>query len=257
VFDRAMAIISGGEDIAALERLDASPSAIAKRRKETAKLLERLRSPRAARRRKPLTTPEPLLFAPGEAIAWPTDKGQHIASWVPGKFKQDGWGFGIVGDAGHLYGVLAYHAVQALKLRRAERPAAGLAEHCPRSEHLYGKITPEAVTNLRVESLGPVAQAALGPPFDPEMAQRDARKAALVDGGLPPAFSLDAFNNAVWPGPKFMFMAPSGTPLDPNEPDQRPGMYEDDAEFPALPPDQPATRARYFTMLRDQAKAGS
>jgi len=33
---------------------------------------------------------------------------------------------------------------------------------------------------------------------------------------------LDAWNSTIWPGQKFPLPAPSGTPLDPDEPDQRP-----------------------------------
>jgi hypothetical protein len=33
---------------------------------------------------------------------------------------------------------------------------------------------------------------------------------------------LDAWNSTIWPGLKFPLPAPSGTPLDPDEPDQRP-----------------------------------
>jgi hypothetical protein len=106
-------------------------------------------------------------------------------------------------------------------------------------------VTPAIVEKLRIERLGTVPEPALGPPLDPETAERDARRAALHGPFLPQAFGLDAYNNSVWPGPKFMFMAPSGTPLDPDEPDQRAGMYDEDTEFPPLPPDRTATRAHY------------
>ncbi len=253
VFDRAVEIIEAGEDLAALEALASEKAVLAKRRKADAELLQRLRNPRPAKRRRPLKTPQPLLFGAGEAIAWPTDKGRYVSPSIGGGFKQDGWGFGIVSDVGHLYGLLAYHAVQALKWRRPERPSAELAVHCPRSEHEYGTVTPAIVEELGIERLGTVPEPALGPPLHPETAPRDARRAALHGPFLPRAFGLDAFNNSVWPGPKFMFMAPSGTPLDPDEPDQRPGMYDEDTEFPPLPPDRPATRAHYFNVMRAQA----
>ena len=253
VFDRALAIIEAGEDLAALEALGSEKDVLAKRRKADSELLQRLRNPRPARRRRPLEIPQPLLFGAGEAIAWPTDRGRHVSPWIDGGFKQDGWGFGIVSDVGHVYGVLAYHAVQALKWRRSERPAAELAAHCPRSEHQYGTIAPEVAQELRIERLGSLPEPALGPPLDPEAAFREARRAALHGPFLPQAFGLDAFDNSVWPGPKFMFMAPSGTPLDAGEPDQRPGMFEEDTEFSPLPPDRPATRAHYFTVLRARA----
>jgi hypothetical protein len=47
----------------------------------------------------------------------------------------------------------------------------------------------------------------------------------LQNIGLSDAFGLDAWNTWHW-DLKFPFPAPSGTPLDPHEPDQRPGPDE-------------------------------
>ena len=254
VFGRAIAIVEGSEDIGALEQLEAKPSALVKRRKHTAELIARLRNPRPAKPRRLVNTPQPLLFELGEAIAWPTDRGRFKAPWEP-RFKQNGWGFGIVSDVGHLYGTLAYHAVQALKWRRPERPSAALAARCARSEHFYGRITAKDVEAIGIERLGVVPDEALGPPLDPKTVDADRRKAALRESDLPGAFGLDAYNNSVWPGPKFMFLAPSAEQLDPGEPDQRPGMYEEDGEFPALRPDKPATRVHYFHLMRERMLA--
>lgn len=230
VFERAIAIVEKGEDVSMLTSLDAEPKTIAKRRKETVKLVERLRNPRPARKRRPLATPQPLLFERGEAIAWPTDRGDSInpyvaeeSLWKLGGFTQDGWGFGIISDAGHHFRVLAFHAVQVLKWRRSARPSPELAVHCPRSAHHYGTINELHVKRARVERLDLVAEAALGPAPEPNVAHRESRRAVLQDIGLTGAFGLDAWNNSVWPELKFCFSAPSGSPLDPDEPDQRPG----------------------------------
>jgi hypothetical protein len=236
VFDRAIAIIDAGEDLAMLAELEAQPRTIAARRKETTKLVARLRDPRPAKRRRPLAAPQPLLLAPGEALTWPTDRGDSINPyvaedqlWKLGGFTQDGWGFGIVTDAGHHYQVLAYYAVQILKWRRAERPSPELAVHCPRSAHHWGTINELHLKRARVERLGPVSAEALGPPPAPETARLSSRRAALEDIGLTDAFGLDAYNSSIWPELKFPFPAPSGTPLDPDEPDQRPGLFDDAA----------------------------
>jgi len=252
IFDRAVGIIEQGRDLTALEQLDADRKTIARRSKETAKLLERLSNPRPAKQRRPLKSPQPLLFELGEAIVWPTDKGQIKAPWVP-DFEQDGWGFGIVSDIGHLYGVLAFHAVQALRWRDSQRPSIGQAVHCARSEHLYGRITEEHVATVGIERLGTVPEEALGPPLHPASFESDRRKAALRDGGLPRAFGWDAFNHSIIPGPKFMFAAPSPMPLDPDDPNHLQNLIDQDNEFGPLPPDQPATRAHYFQVMRKQA----
>jgi hypothetical protein len=68
VFDHAIAIVDAGEDVATLEELEAEPRAIAKRRKETTMLVERLRDPRPAKPRRSLQKPQPLLLEPGEAL---------------------------------------------------------------------------------------------------------------------------------------------------------------------------------------------
>jgi hypothetical protein len=171
VFERALAIVEAGEDLAALEALDAESKTIAKRRKDTAKLVERLREPRPAKRRRPLNNPEPLLLEPGEALAWPTDRGNSINPYVPadslwrlGGFTQDGWGFGIVTEAGHQFHVLAYYAVQVLKWRRAERPSPELAVHCPRSPWHYGTTRKLHLERSGVERLGRAPDEAIGPP---------------------------------------------------------------------------------------------
>lgn len=244
IFERAIAIVEAGEDVAMLEELEAEPKTIAKRRKETTKLVERLRDPRPAKARRPLKKPQPLLFEPGEALTWPTDWGNSINPYVPeedlwrlGGFTQDGWGFGIVTEAGHHYQVLAYYAVQVLKWRRAERPSPELAVHCPRSAHHYGTMSELHLKRTRVERLGRVPDEALGPRPEPDVARRSSRRAALVDIGLSDVFGLDAWNSWVLPDLKFVFPAPSGAPLDPDEPDQRPGPYDHLTERGEPPPE--------------------
>ena len=261
VFDRALAIIESGEDLAALEALDSSPGLLAQRRKVHEELGGRLRDPRPAKPRRPLTKPQPLLFEENDAIVWPTDKGDCINPYVAedklhllGGFDQDGWGFGIVSAVGHHYGVLAFHSVQALRWRRRERPSPDLAARCPRSEHHYGTMTPQHFSRLKVERLGTVPAAALGPPQDPALALRESRQAALKDIGLSSAFGWDAFDHGVCPGPKFMFSAPSPVPLDPRESDRPDDVFDDDDGFDPLPPDRPATRAHYYEVMRAQAR---
>ena len=245
VFERAIAIVETGEDVAMLEELEAEPKTIAGRRKETTTLVERLRDPRPAKPRRPLKKPQPLLLGPGEALTWPTDGGRSINPYVPedllwklGGFTQDGWGFGIVTEAGHHYQVLAYYAVQVLKWRRAERPSPELAVHCPRSAHHYGTISELHLKRARVERLGRVPDEAMGPPPEPDVARRSSRRAALEDIGLSDAFALDGWNRWVWPDLKFLFPAPSGAPLDPDEPDQRPGSHDHSTERGEQPPEE-------------------
>ena len=222
VFERAVAIIENGEDLAALEKLGAEAGTIARRRKVTAELLDRLRNPRPAKPRRPLRKPQPLLFEVGDALIWPTDRGQEMSPWVPGGFKQDGWGFAIVTDTLHEYGVFAKYAVQMLMWRRPERPTLEVAAHCRRSHHAYGTISKRHVENMGIERIGKAPPDALGPPPNPQFADHRGIE-----------WHLDAFNKLCWNFLKFPIPAPSGTPIDPDEPDQRPGFEEFLAEFDA------------------------
>lgn len=260
VFERAIAIIEGGDDLAALEALDAEKSALVRRGKVHADLLERLCHPRPARPRRPLTKPQPLLFEENDVLTWPTDKGDCINPYLPqdklhllGGFQQNGWGFGIVSSVGHHYGVLAYHSIQALKWRHTGRPSGEAAAHCPRSEHHYGTMTPLHFSRLRIERLGSAPPIALGPPQDPEIALVKSRKAALENIGLSKAFGWDAAHHRVWPGPKFMFSAPVPRSVDHPDPGQRVGTLEESGAFSPLPPDRHATRAHYFNIIRARA----
>lgn len=230
VFDRARAIIESGEDVLELQALGASAGTVAKRRQETADLLARLRDPRPEKPRRPLRKPQPLFFEVGEALTWPTDRGDCINPYVApeklhllGGFNQDGWGFGVVSDAGHQFGVLAYHAVRALMWRRPERPTPELAAHCRRSGDHYGTLTEQRMRRLGIERIGRVSDEALGAPPDPFVRERQARRVTLENIGLDEPFGLDAFNS-IGPGTKFPFAPPSRQPLDPDEPDQRPGF---------------------------------
>jgi hypothetical protein len=213
IFERAIGIIESGQDLAALEKLDAGRGTLARRRKDTAKLLDRLRDPRPAKQRRPLKKPQPLLFEVGEALAWPTDHGNCFSEYVLGGFRPDGWGFGVITGTAHEYGVFARYTMQALMWRRPERPSAELAVHCRRSVNHYGGMSQRGIDSLQVERLGKAPAEAIAPWPDSHNVRRS---------GLP--FGLDAINR--FSECKFPHPAPSGTPLDPDEPDQRGGIEE-------------------------------
>ena len=99
--------------------------------------------------------------------------------------------------------------------------------HCQRSPYHYGTTSRLHLQRARVERLGRVPHEAIGPPPEPAVARRSARRAVLNNIGVSHAFGLDAWNT--WAAElKFPFPAPSGTPLDPHEPDQRPGPDRSD-----------------------------
>lgn len=209
IFERAIQIIERGEDVRALEKLDARPKAIAERRKDTAKLLERLRNPRPAKKRRPLKTPQPLLFEVGDALIWPTDKGNANSEWpawgLP--FEPDGWGFGVIVAAGHDYGVFAYYVIQHFMWRSAERPTLADAVNCRRSYFYGGGATLAGIEFKRIERIGKVDPKVLPP-----------RPEHWWKIGL--HLSLDAFNS--FSDTKYRYPPVSGVDMFPDEPDQRP-----------------------------------
>ena len=209
IFDRAIGIIERGEDIAALIKLDAKPGMVEKRRKVDAELLERLRNPRPPKKRRPLKTPQPLLFEVGDLLIWPTDKGtrnsEYPAWGIP--FRQDGWGFGVITAAQHDYGVFAHYAMRHLMWRRADRPTVSDAPNCRRSYHYGGGLSRKYLEFVGVEKIGQVGPDVLGPP--PEHWWKI---------GL--NFGLDAFNS--FSEKKYGYPPASGVDMFPDEPDQRP-----------------------------------
>ncbi|MEM6974595.1 MAG: hypothetical protein AAF577_17575 [Pseudomonadota bacterium] len=226
VAERALAIIAEERDIAELSDLGAEDDTLAARRRDAAKLRARLENPRPARPRRVVKKPQPLLFEVGTAICWPTRDGEAINPYSPtadpevAGFAPNGWGFGVIGAAGHLFHVLAYHALWPLKWRRNARPSADLAIHCARADLRCGTLTKAQVRKMGIEALGPVAPEAMGPlPAD---LAASARTAVIGGIGLSNAIMLDAWNLYQPTALKFPIPAPSATPIDPDEPDQRP-----------------------------------
>lgn len=210
IFERAIEIIEQRHDIAALEELDASSSMRTARSRANAKLLERLRHPRPAKQRRPITRRLPLLFTEGDALAWPTDHGRLKTPYVFGYFEQDGWGFGVVSRAGYRFGVLPTYAVQILLWRDRAKPAAELAAHCRRSDHQFGEVSVGDIEMFEIERLGEAPAYAISPPA-PEIPKR----LRGIDWGL------DAFNKSCANFLKFPHAPPSSSPLFADEPDQR------------------------------------
>ncbi len=140
--------------------------------------------------------------------------------WKLGGFTQDGWGFGVVTDAGHQFHVLAFYAVQVLMWRRAERPSPELAVHCPRTEHLYGTTGKLHLERARVERLGRVPKEAIGTPPEPGYARRESRRVTIAGAGLSSAFGYDAWNHFVIPA-EVRLPCTLGNATRPDEADQR------------------------------------
>ena len=216
IFERAIGIIERGEDVRALEKLNAGPKTLAARRKDTAKILGRLRNPRPAKKRRPVKAPQPFLFEVGEMIVWPTDRGNAFGPFLPDcRFEPDGWGCAIINGRGRDYDVFPYYIAQALMWRRSDRPRLEDAAHCRRSSNYRTSFTPRDIQEQRIERLGLVDADVLGTPPEPQKIYRH---------GL--SLGIDGFHRFAIGFLKFPYPAQPGPPHDADEPDQRPGHAE-------------------------------
>ena len=115
--DRALAIISGGDDLAAMAALGMDEKSLGKRRAMLEELRRRIMNPvEAAKPRAVLKAPQKLLLAAGEVVIYPTCKGEPINPYAVGKdfawvkaWTQDGWGACVVLQRGLAFEFLAWY----------------------------------------------------------------------------------------------------------------------------------------------------
>jgi hypothetical protein len=128
VFARALEIVETGADLAALGALEMSDANLRKRARVLDKLAEKWRAPNPKPRgRRLVKTPEPLLFESGDALAYPTQKGNAASAYLPAArlgeaFRADGWGAFIVLATARRHAYLACYLVARLYLKTAGKP---------------------------------------------------------------------------------------------------------------------------------------
>jgi hypothetical protein len=109
--DRAMEAIDGGDDLRDLEARDMDAKDLRKRAKVLAELRARLTTPRPVKPRPSGKKKPPMVVAPGEVWAFPTQGGISMNPWsgkeaighLAGGFVPDAWGALIILDCGRVY----------------------------------------------------------------------------------------------------------------------------------------------------------
>ncbi len=128
VFDTAERIISSGTDLKLNRELDMSEADLRKRARALDKLAPKWRTPHPKpKARRSLSSPEPLLFEPGDCVIYPTQKGNAVgahlsAAEIKKSFAPDGWGAFVVFATARRHGFFACYLVARLFLNTADRP---------------------------------------------------------------------------------------------------------------------------------------
>jgi hypothetical protein len=185
--DRALAIITGGVDVAAMAALGMDEKSLAKRRAMLEELRGRIAAPiDAAKPRAVLKAPQKLLLEVGEVSTYPVCKGAPINPYTVGKdwafvkaWQQDGWGACVVVELGHVFDFLAWYRPLVITEPMPDEPdLAELAR--PRLWLLRepGTLTLRHHANMALKSLGRV-------PVDPaRLAERFPRRGSAVSSAV-------------------------------------------------------------------------
>ena len=162
--ERALAIIAGGADAAAMASLGMDEKSLAKRRAMLAALAPTLASAPPAKPRPVLKAPQKLLLEVGDAVAYPVCKNAPVNPYAVGKqwawvlaWKQDGWGAFVLAERGLAFDFLAWYRPLVVTEPLADRPdLAGI--RAPRMWLLRqpGTLTARHVKNMQFEPIGRV-----------------------------------------------------------------------------------------------------
>jgi hypothetical protein len=138
VREKALAIIDGGTDIAALERRGMKQADLRKRRQILDKLRARIvETGMRVESRKVIRKPQPLLMDVGDVLVYPTCDGTNINPYFPSKEQnvhyskngrvpwiQNGWGAMVILDCGRAFEFLPWYRAAVLAETRSEKPTA-------------------------------------------------------------------------------------------------------------------------------------
>ncbi len=163
--ERALAIVAGDEDLAAMARLGMDEKSLAKRRVMLEVLATALTAPLPDKPRKVLKAPQPFVLEVGEAVAYPVnERGAPINPYLVGKpwpiaksWEQAAWGAIVILERGHVFDYLAWYQPLGLAQPLAEKPS--LADlWAPRRwlRRNVGTLTARHAKLMEFESLGRV-----------------------------------------------------------------------------------------------------
>ena len=135
VREKALAIIDGGTDIAALERRGMTQADLRKRREVLDELRARIVATRTPVDRKVIRKPQPLLMDVGDVLVYPTCDGENINPYFPSKEQnihyskngpvpwiQNGWGAIVILECERAFDFLSWYRPAVLAETRSEKP---------------------------------------------------------------------------------------------------------------------------------------
>jgi hypothetical protein len=166
VWEKALAIIKDGADLAAMAALGMDEKALAKRGLMLAELQTRVsRPPQSTKPRAVLKAPQKLLLDVGEVLIYPTCSGTSINPYLVGKgwdlvkaWKQDGWGAFTVADRGLAFGFLAwYWPLIICEALPSEPTIDGLLKPLRWQTANAGTLTARHYKNLQLKSIGRIS----------------------------------------------------------------------------------------------------
>lgn len=128
---RALAIIDGGADLAAMAALGMDEKSLAKRRALLAELRARLAAPAPEKKRAVLKAPEKIVLEAGQVLAYPVnDKGRAINPCLAGTkwehldaWRAAGWSACAVAETGHVFEYLAWYRLFVIAAPLPSQPA--------------------------------------------------------------------------------------------------------------------------------------
>ena len=163
--ERALTIIVGGEDLAAMARLGMDEKPLAKRRAMLVAVATALKAPLPDKPRKVLKAPQPFVLEVGEAVAYPVnERGTPINPYLVGKpwpiaksWKQAAWGAIVILERGHVFDYLVWYQPLGLAQPLAEKPSlTDLWALRPWLRRNVGTLTARHSKLMEFETLGRV-----------------------------------------------------------------------------------------------------
>lgn len=191
VRETALSIIDSGRDINLNAELEMTEKNLAKRKKALADLRKHIAKPiKAAKPRKMIRKPQPLVMQPGDVYAFPTCKGAVINPYASEAllkhwgWKQDGWRAVAIVETGRVFDFIPWYrplvivgvlkekpSIDALRTRHQwtlERPGTGSAKHLARMKF-------EKLDQFRVD---------VSAMHRVYKEREDPRRAAILDGSV-------------------------------------------------------------------------
>ncbi|WP_411642776.1 hypothetical protein [Loktanella agnita] len=157
-YSEAIQVLESGIDIEILRGSEMEEKDVRARTKSNAKILDRLKNPRAEKPRKTLSKPQPTVVSAGDYVRFPIqDRGARNPYIPPARedFRPNGWGIVQVHDVGWEFEYLSWVKLLRLKWEHQHPPSAKDAENAPPVGNLaFGTLSPSHFKRMEMEIIG-------------------------------------------------------------------------------------------------------